>query len=180
LTELTQYLNITSVIIQIILFITFIILVVALIRVLRKLILKVDDLQRDVNKYKDKVEPLIDDTHEAIKRVNNISDKIENGVDSVNDAISNVKDVVNNVVEFEQRIQRKIEPPVFDTINTYIAIIKGIKTFIEKIKSGRESVSELSEELDSDFYDDEIREEYNDINKELNDVRKKLEEMKKG
>lgn len=179
MTELAQYLNITSVIIQIILFITFIVLVVALIKVLKKLILKVDDLQMDVNKYRDKVEPLIDDTHEVIKRINNISDKIENGVDSVNEAIRNVKDVVNNVVEFEQRIQRKIEPPVFDTINTYIAIIKGIKTFIEKIKSGRESVIERSEGLDSEIYDDEIREEYNDINKELNEVRKKLDDMKK-
>ena len=170
-------------VIQITLFIAFIILIFILSGYVKKLIMKTDELHNDINSFKTKLDPLIDDTIELVKRLNNISDKIEDNIDVVRKATDKIKTLVDDVVEFKDRIQRKIEPPVNDTITFYVALIKGIKAFSNKLKNyypAKSSKDNLLFEVEKKYdYDSEIKEEYDDINKELNEVRKKLEEMKK-
>jgi uncharacterized protein YoxC len=169
---------------QIILFIAFIVLIFILSGYVKKLILKTDQLHEDINNFKTKLDPLIDDTIELVKKINNISDKVEDNIDVLRKATDKVKTLVDDVVEFKDKIQNKIEPPINDTIQFYIALVKGIKAFSGKIKNYYPSKKSSNDNLLFDVeekidYDSEIKEEYNDINKELNEVRKKLEEMKK-
>lgn len=178
-----EILNNVSVIIQIILFLAFIILVVSLIGYVKKLMTKIEDLQNDVNKFKVRLDPLIDDTQELVKKLNRISEKVDDNITIVKTTLEKVRDAAENVIDFKDRIIRTAEPPILDTVKAFSAIVKGVKTFVEKWKSGKEVHSGYSDDNllfdsapESDF---DINKEYDDINKELNEVRKKLEEMKK-
>jgi uncharacterized protein YoxC len=180
LTDTYQILLSISIIIQIILFIAFIILIFSLTGYLKKLIGKTEELKDDVNNFKVRLEPLIDDTLELVKKLNTISGKVEENIDTVKKVTDRIKDITEDIYDFKNKLQKKIEPPINDTINFYNAIIRGVKVFTEKIKSPREKHPADNMLFDDKIdYDVEIKEEYNDINKELNEVRKKLEEMKR-
>lgn len=180
MTDTYQILLSISIIIQIILFIAFILLIFSLTGYLKKLIGKTEELKDDINNFKVRLEPLIDDTLELVKKLNTISGKVEENIDTVKKVTERIKDITEDIYEFKNKLQRKIEPPINDTINFYNALIRGIKVFTEKIKSPREKLPSDNMLFDDKIdYDVEIKEEYNDINKELNEVRKKLEEMKR-
>lgn len=169
-----------SIIIQIVLFIAFIVLIFTLSSYVKKLIGKTDELKDDINNFKTRLDPLIDDTLDLVKKLNTISGKVEENIDTVKKATEKVKELTEDIYEFKNKLQRKIEPPINDTINFYYALLKGIKVFTDKIKSPKEKMPEENLLFDDKIdYDVEIKEEYNDINKELNEVRKKLEEMKR-
>lgn len=145
---------------------------------------RVETLQDDFEKFKVKVEPLIDDTKILIQKVNKIADKVDDNVIYLSKAVEKVKTAIDDVVDFKDKIVKKAEPPIIDTISAFSAIVKGIKVFTETWKSKRSEKHYLNhdDELlfdsgnDTDF---ELEKEYDDINKELNEVRKKLEEMKR-
>jgi uncharacterized protein YoxC len=180
LTDTYQILLSISIIIQIILFIAFIFLVFKLTGYLKKLIGKTEELKDDIGNFKIRLEPLIDDTLELVKKLNAISGKVEENIDTVKKVTDKVKELTDDIYDFKNKLQKKIEPPINDTINFYNAIIKGVKVFTDKLKSPKEKTPSDNLLFDDKIdYDVEIKEEYNDINKELNEVRKKLEEMKK-
>lgn len=170
-----------SIIIQIILFIAFIVLVFVLTGAVKKLMLKVDSLNDEFTNFKVKVDPLIEDSKQLVRRLNAISEKVEGNIDAVRETVEKMRGVIDDVIDFKKRIQEKIEPPLRETINFYASIVKGAKVFFEKLREGKknkkeetpflaETPSGLNEKFQSDF---------DDINKELNEVRKKLEDMKK-
>ncbi len=180
-----EILNIVSVIIQIVLFVALIFVIVSLTKYLKLLMAKVDVLEDDFNKFKTRVDPLIDDSRALIQKINKISDKVDDNFKYVTLTIEKIKDMVEDIVELKERIVRKAEPPIFDTINAFAAIVKGVKTFSDTIKRSRPVKRHYSEEDDNLLFDNngdsefELEKQYDDINKELNEVRKKLEEMKK-
>ncbi len=173
-----------SVIIQIVLFIALIIAVISLSSFVKSLMKRFEQLQDDFNKFKTKVDPLIDDSKILIQRVNSIADKVDSNIVHLTHAVDKVRTAVDDVVDFKNKIVRKAEPPILDTISAFTSIVKGVKVFTETWKSHRpeKPFRRHDDELlfdstsDSDF---ELEKEYEDINKELNEVRKKLEEMKR-
>ncbi|MEZ4692173.1 MAG: hypothetical protein R3A12_19245 [Ignavibacteria bacterium] len=79
------------------------------------------------------VKPKLVDT---IEKVNYLADNLSVVVRNVNDnievlgtVVDKVKDTADNIIEFEQKIQNTIEPPV-DTLNTITAVSVGVKTFL--------------------------------------------------
>jgi len=180
-----EILNIVSVIIQIVLFVALIFVIVSLTKYLKLLMAKVDVLEDDFNKFKTRVDPLIDDSRALIQKINKISDKVDDNFKYVTLTVEKIKDTVEDIVELKERIIRKAEPPIFDTINAFAAIVKGVKTFSDTIKRNRPVRKQYPEEDDNLLFDNngdsefELEKQYDDINKELNEVRKKLEEMKK-
>lgn len=170
-----------SIIIQIILFIAFIILVFVLTGAVKKLMLKVDSLNDEFANFKVKVDPLIEDSKQLVRRLNAISEKVEGNIDSVRETVDKMRGVIDEVIDFKKRLQEKIEVPLKDTIAFYASVVKGVKVFFEKLREGRRTKKEeapLLEKPSSDL-NEKFQNDFDDINKELNEVRKKLEEMKK-
>lgn len=148
------------------------------------MMIRIEGLQDDLNKFKMNLQPLIDDSLILVKKLNSISEKVEGNILVGRSVIEKVKEIADNVAGFERRITNRIEMPLMDTINTFAAVIKGIKVFYEKVKSKEPDIPRIKSKKDEQrddaiYFSDEINEQYNDINKELNEVRKKLEEMKK-
>lgn len=181
-----EILNIVSVIIQIILFIALIVTVFSLTKYVKLLMVRVDGLQEDLNKFKTSVDPLIEDTRNMIQKINKVSDKVDENFVYVTKTLQKLGSATDDIIDFKDRIFRKAEPPILDTISAFAGIVKGVKVFTDTWKSNRpvrSSHHHIEEDNllfdangESDF---ELEREYDDINKELNEVRKKLEEMKR-
>jgi len=174
-----------SVVIQIIVFIALIALIFSLTKIIKGLTFKVESLQDDFNKFKVKVDPLIDETLVTMKKINSIAQSIDENLDGVKGTVDKVRNTVENITDFVEGLRRKVEPSVYDTVNGYSAIVQGVKVFFEKLKSNSSKTKPYNENLlfepaetsENEEYD--FEDEFKDINKELNEVRKKLEEMKK-
>ena len=145
---------------------------------------KVEVLQDDVSKFKVRLEPLIDSTLELVNKLNSISGRVETNINIGKGILEKVKKATDDIVEFKDRIQRKMEPPLMETIGFFSGLVKGIMVFAEKIKD-RPSKSYSSSSQANLLFDEkpdnetEFKDDFEDINKELNEVRRKLEEMKK-
>ena len=180
-----EILNIVSVIIQIILFIALIITVVSLTKYVKQLMVRVDGLQEDINKFKTSVDPLIEDTRTMIQKINKVSDKVDENFVYVKKTVEKLGNATDDIINFKDRILRKAEPPIFDTISAFAGIVKGVKVFTDTWKNNRPVRTPHHIEEDNLLFDSngdsdfELEKEYDDINKELNEVRKKLEEMKR-
>lgn len=180
-----EVLNIVSVIIQIILFIALIITVISLTKYVKLLMARVDGLQEDLNKFKLSVEPLIEDTRTMIQKINKVSDKVDENFVYVAKTLEKLRNATDDIIDFKDRILRKAEPPILDTISAFAGIVKGVKVFTDTWKSNRPVRTQHHIEEDNLLFDTnsesdfELEREYDDINKELNEVRKKLEEMKR-
>jgi uncharacterized protein YoxC len=180
-----EILNIVSVVIQIILFIALIITVVSLTKYVKLLMVKVNGLQEDLNKFKTSVEPLVEDTRTMIQKINKVSDKVDENFVYVTKTLEKLGNATDDIINFKDRILRKAEPPIFDTISAFAGIVKGVKVFTDTWKSNRSVRTSHRIEDDNLLFDAngesdfELEREYDDINKELNEVRKKLEEMKR-
>ncbi|MCX6161440.1 MAG: DUF948 domain-containing protein [Ignavibacteriae bacterium] len=175
-------LNNVSVIIQIILFITFIVLIVSITGYVKKLMIKVDKLQDDLEKFKIRIDPVIDDTQQLVKKLNDISERIGDNISIVKNMLERVSGAADDIIRLKDRIVRSVEPPLFDSIGAFSAIVKGVKVFSEKWKSLKPVKTHSKEDnflFETGNTESEADKEYNDINKELNDVRRKLEDMKR-
>lgn len=152
---------------------------------------KIDELSDSVKKFQTSLDPVIAKTTTFLDTANSITKKVDENMSILSTTTESLKTVADNIVEFEEKLRSKIEPPVMDTITSYTAIVKGVKTFVEKFRAYRSEdkttyddeydyeYEEGSNESDEIIYDTKIYKEVEDLNSELNEVRKKIEELKK-
>jgi hypothetical protein len=68
-------------------------------------------------------------------RVKGITDNVDDQVTAVRDSIASVKLVAENVVEMERRVQERIEGPILETVSFVSAVFKGVRTFVERVRT---------------------------------------------
>lgn len=79
--------------------------------------------------------PILENLEVITERVKNVAEGIDQQVEIVKQSINAVKDIADNIVNFEQRIQQRIEEPVMDTVGIFVAIFKGVRTFLTQFRS---------------------------------------------
>ena len=187
-------LQISQLITNIIIILLFLCIIVGIIKVLgqlRRTSEKFDEITGSIKDFQNSMKPVIEKASDLLDTSKNIAKKIDDNVDKLKTVTDNLKTVADNVIEFEEKLRSKIEPPVLDTIASYSAIVKGVKAFVEKFKSFRASDNSLYDDEfeyghDEDNYSVEIEahnrkidKEVEDLNFELKEVRKKTEALKK-
>ena len=156
---------------------------------------KIDSLQNDFTSFKNRLDPVIEDTLELLKKVNRVAEKVETNIDTLKTSVDKVKKTADSIVDFVVKVKGKVEPSIMDTVTAYTAMVKGVSTFFDKLKSTKRTYKSYrnddnllfdeafepvtSSPLSIDKEEFNFDNQFNDINKELNEVRKKLEEMKK-
>ncbi|MCB0729123.1 MAG: hypothetical protein KDD00_16770 [Ignavibacteriae bacterium] len=139
-------------IVVILLFGGILLVLINLIKNLKKLNKKVESFSKDFSDVKPK---LVD----TIEKVNYLADNLSVVVRNVNDnievlgtVVDKVKDTADNIIEFEQKIQNTIEPPVMDTLNTITAVSVGVKTFFDALKRSKsDKLIEQENNYDENF-----------------------------
>ncbi len=92
-------------------------------------------LEKEVRDLTARTMPVLDNLEVITDKIRNVAENINDQVELVKDSINSVREIANNVVDFERRIQERIEEPVLETIGTIAAVVKGLKAFFVRIRA---------------------------------------------
>ena len=92
-------------------------------------------IEKDLKEFSAKAMPVIENLEVITDRVKTISENIDEQVDVLKGAVSAFKDIAENIVDFERRVQDRIEEPVLETVSTFAAIFKGVRTFVTRLRA---------------------------------------------
>jgi len=99
---------------------------------LRSVLTIVED---DIRELSAKAIPVLENLEIITDKVKNIAESIDEQVDIVKQSISSVKQIADNIVDFERRVQERIEEPVMETVGTIAALVKGVRTFVTRMRA---------------------------------------------
>ena len=92
-------------------------------------------IERDVKTLTERTIPVLENIEYITNRIKNVTDSIDDQVMMVAESIGSIREVADNVVELERRVQSRIEGPLLDTVSFIAALAKGIKTFLDRLRS---------------------------------------------
>ncbi len=92
-------------------------------------------VERDIKEISLKAMPVIENLEVITDKVKNVTETIDEQVDTIRSSINAIKGIADSIVEFEQRIQDRIEEPVMETVGTFAAIFKGVRTFVARMRA---------------------------------------------
>ncbi len=91
-------------------------------------------VERDVKELSARAIPVMENLEAITDKIKNVTESIDEQIDVVKTAVNSIRGIADNVVEFERRIQDRIEQPVLETVGTAAAVIKGVRTFFAKLR----------------------------------------------
>ena len=105
-------------------------LIVTIIRV--RDILK--QIEQDIREISSKAIPVFENLEVITARIKSVTANIEEQVEMVGQTIRSVKGISDNIVEFQQRIQEKVQEPIFEALNILSSIIRGIRGVVDRVR----------------------------------------------
>lgn len=91
--------------------------------------------EQDVRDLTSKAIPVFENLEIITDKVKAITENIDEQVETVKHSILSIKEVADNIVDFERRAQERFEEPVMETIGTIAAILKGVRTFVARMRT---------------------------------------------
>ena len=92
-----------------------------------------DTVERDVKAISTRVIPVLDNLEIITDKVKIITEVIGDQVEAIKQGVGSLRQIADNMLAFENRVQRQLEEPVMDAVATFASIFKGIQSFLERI-----------------------------------------------
>jgi uncharacterized protein YoxC len=92
-------------------------------------------VEKDIKELSSKAIPVFENLEVITDKVKNVTETIDEQVQTVKDSINAVKEVADSIVTFEKRVQERIEEPVLDIVSVFVSIVKGVRTFFERLRA---------------------------------------------
>ncbi len=92
-------------------------------------------VEQDFRELTSKAVPVFENLEVITDKVKSITENIDEQVEIVRHSIDSIREVADNVVEFERKVQAQLEEPVMETIGTIAAVIKGVRTFMARLRA---------------------------------------------
>jgi uncharacterized protein YoxC len=108
-----------------------VLLIIVLIRVREVL----TAFERDVKEVTSRAIPVLENMEFITNRVRNITETIDDQVMIVQESIGSMKEMADNIVALERKVQERVEGPILDTIGFVAAVLKGFRTFLDRVKA---------------------------------------------
>jgi hypothetical protein len=92
-------------------------------------------VEKDFKEMTTRAIPILDNLEFITARVKGITENIDDQVASVRESIGTIRQMAINVVELERKVQERIEGPILEGVAVAAAIVKGVRTFLERVRS---------------------------------------------
>ena len=92
------------------------------------------EVEHDFKEMSSKAIPVFENLEVITNKVRNVSENIDEQVEMVKNSIRSVKEIADSIVDFERRVQNRIEEPVLETVSVLAALFKGVRTFVDRIR----------------------------------------------
>lgn len=94
-----------------------------------------NSVEKDFKEMTTRAIPILENLEFITARVKGITENIDDQFASVRESIGTIRQMAMNVVELERKVQERIEGPVLEGVAVAAAIVKGVRTFLERIRS---------------------------------------------
>lgn len=92
-------------------------------------------MEKDLKEVTSRLLPVLDNMEFVTARLKSISESIDDQVMIVRDSIGSVREITDSIVAIERKVQERIEGPILDSVAFVAALIKGVRTFLEKVRA---------------------------------------------
>lgn len=93
------------------------------------------NLERDLKTFADRAIPILENIEEITTKFKNVAAIIEQEVGAIKESMAAVQQIAENVVNFERRVQERIEIPVMEAVSVISAVFKGVRTFLDRLRT---------------------------------------------
>jgi len=92
-------------------------------------------VEKDVHEVSGRAIPVLDNLEVITNRVRGMTEHVEDQVQAITESFSSVKAIADNIVDLERRVQARIEGPLLESLGTVAAVIKGVRTFVQRVRA---------------------------------------------
>jgi len=92
-------------------------------------------VEHDIKELTAKALPVFSNLEVITEKIKTVTENIDEQVDLVKSSINSIKEIIDNLMNFEQKVQQQIEEPVLETVGTLAAVFKGVRTFIARLRA---------------------------------------------
>lgn len=92
-------------------------------------------MERDLKEITSRVLPVLENMEFITARVKSITENIDDQVMTIRDSIGSVKEIADNIVAIERKVQERIEGPILDSVAFVAALLKGVRTFFDRVRA---------------------------------------------
>ena len=91
--------------------------------------------EKDMREVTSRAIPVLENMEFITNRVRNITETIDDQVMIVQQSIGSMKEMADNIVALERKVQERVEGPILDTLGFVAAVLKGFRTFIDRVRA---------------------------------------------
>ncbi len=91
--------------------------------------------EKDMKDVTARAIPVLDNMEFITNRVRNITETIDDQVMVIQQSIGSMKEMADNIVALERKVQERVEGPILDTLGFVAAVLKGVRTFIDRVRA---------------------------------------------
>ena len=92
-------------------------------------------VERDIRELSSKAIPVLENLEVITDKIKNVTETIDEQVDTVKHSIDSMREIADNIVDFERRVQQRLEEPVLETVGIIAAVFKGLRMFVGRIRA---------------------------------------------
>jgi hypothetical protein len=89
----------------------------------------------DMAEVSSRAVPVLENLEFITSRLKSISETVDDQVTLLGDSLGSIRDVTDNIVALERKVQAEIEGPILETLAFIGAILKGVKTFMDRLRT---------------------------------------------
>ena len=93
------------------------------------------NLEKDFKEFAAQAIPVLENIEVITAKFKNVAASIEEEIGEIKQSMTSVRRMAENVLNFERKVQERIEIPLLETIGTVAAVFKGMRTFLDRLKS---------------------------------------------
>ena len=119
---------------QIILVLSLSALAVYLVVVLTKVRSILGHIETDVREVSVRVIPVLENLEVITSKLRSITANVDDQMTIVKSSVQSIKEIADNIVEFERRVQERVEAPVLEVAGIVGSVVRGIAAFINRLR----------------------------------------------
>jgi uncharacterized protein YoxC len=99
------------------------------------LIVALTTFKKEVSEFSQRAKPVLDNLAYITDKLKSAAGKIDDQVDIVKGSLYSFKSVADNILLFEERVQRQLEQPIFQVASVIGAIVTSIAAFFDRFRT---------------------------------------------
>jgi uncharacterized protein YoxC len=99
------------------------------------LIAALTTFKKEVSEFSQRAKPVLDNLAYITDKLKSAAGKIDDQVDIVKGSLYSFKSVADNILLFEERVQRQLEQPIFQVASVIGAIVTSIAAFFDRFRT---------------------------------------------